>query len=114
MAELLAGYFGEPADFVIPGFSFRRIVNAVFDSDETHTDIVRDVSFRAICDPQGVNVSEVVVTTHELDGRQIDREVRLVYRGGRYKSGTVTIDGAVTKVHRLSDGLRHILLSDGG
>jgi len=111
MSELLAGYFGEPDEVEIPLRSFRLITNAVFDSDSIHDNLNREVSFRAIRDTAGVNVSEVYVHTHTVDGRQVDREVRVVYRKGLFKSAAVKAFGEEIEVRRLSEALAHIYLS---
>lgn len=113
MSELLAGYFGDPDDPDIPSRSFRLIMNAVFDSDMIHESVDRDVFFRAIRDTSGVNVSEVHIQTHTVDGRQVDREVRVVYRNGLFKSASVKAHGEEVAVHRLSDALNHIYLPGG-
>ena len=113
MTESLAGYSGESAEVEIPARSFRLITNAVFDSDSLHANLNREVSFRAIRTTNDVNISEVFVHTHTVDGRQVDREVRVVYRNGLFKSAKVRSFGEEMDVNRLSDALAHIFLAEG-
>lgn len=110
--ELLAGYFGEPDDPIFPSRSFKRIMEAIFDAECLHKSMNREIFFRSIREDGGVNVSEIAVKTHTLDGRQVDCEVRIVYRGGLFKSAIASQDRHETELTRLVDALDYILLME--
>lgn len=110
MAEILAGFIGEPDEVNIAQRSLRRIYNAVFDTDDLHSNVDRQIGFRAIREPTGINISEVTVFTKTVDGKQVDRTVRVVYRNGLFREAVVTVDGADVLMKRLSDALEHIKL----
>lgn len=108
MSEVIAGFMGDPDDAQIPNRSWQRIMRAIFDLEDRHSNLNRQLSVRAICDTGGRNVSEVCIKLNTMDGRQLDDEVRLVYRGGLFYRATIYSYGEEWNVRRLSEALHHV------
>lgn len=109
MSDLIAGHLGDPDDPRIPPRSFRRITNAVFDSESVHESLNREVSFRGIREQGGANISEVTVETHAVDGHEVDCVVQIIYRDGLFKAASVARDGKDVNFPRLGDALHYIV-----
>lgn len=106
--QVVNGFFGEEDEVQIPQRSLRMITDIVWDLEGTSEAFDRSVSFRAIRDNKDVNHSEVVVNTVSVDGRQVDAEVRIIYRNGSFHRASAEQHGTKLNFIRLVDALKFI------
>lgn len=104
----LAGYIGEPAELAIPPRSMKRIQQAIFDTQDRYSLVIRTIEFRAILTPTGVNVSQASVLTDQVNSRYPRERISIVYRNGRFARAMAEYDDGTVVEHTLSAAIGRI------
>jgi len=104
----LAGYIGTPTELGIPGRSMKRIQQAIFDTQDRYSLVIRTIEFRAIKTATGANISQASVVTNQVDGHHPHERISIVYRNGRFAKAMAEYEDGTVVEHTLGAAIDRI------